>query len=72
MSGTDLSALFDEEPELDDPDDIFAQAVAEQLAEEQKQNQPEQTDDEQDELIEEIELDEPDGDSVDVGSLASV
>ncbi len=71
LSGTDLSALFDEEPELDDPDDIFAQAVAEQLAEEQKQNQPEQTDDEQDELIEEIELDEPDGDSVDVGSLAS-
>lgn len=74
LSGADLSALFDEEPELDDPDDIFAQAVAEQLAEEQKQNQSKQTDDkqdEQDELIEEIELDEPDIDSVDLGTPAS-
>ena len=32
LSGTDLSALFDEEPELDDPDDIFAQALAAQEA----------------------------------------
>jgi pilus assembly protein FimV len=69
LSGADLSALFDEEPELDDPDDIFAQAVAEQLAEEQKQAQ--QTDDEQDELIEEIELDEPDNDTFDVGNPVS-
>ncbi|MBU0912710.1 MAG: hypothetical protein KKF22_09255 [Gammaproteobacteria bacterium] len=66
LSGADLSALFDEEPELDDPDDIFAQAVAEQLAEEQKQAQ--QTDDEQEELIEEIELDEPDSDTFEVGN----
>lgn len=74
LSGTDLSALFDEEPELDDTDDIFAQAVAEQLAEEQKQSQPKQTDDQddQDELIEEIELDEPDIDTVDLDSPASV
>ncbi|CAI3801596.1 FimV/HubP family polar landmark protein [Rheinheimera sp. MM224] len=76
LSGTDLSALFDEEPELDDTDDIFAQAVAEQLAEEQKQKQPEQADDEQaddeqDELIEEIELDEPDSDTFDVGNPVS-
>lgn len=71
LSGSDLSALFDEEPELDDADDIFAQAVAEQLAEEQKQNQSKQTDDEQDELIEEIELDEPDIDSVDLDSPVS-
>jgi len=59
LSGADLSALFDEEPELDDSEDIFAQAVAEQLAEEQKQKQTEQATDEQDELIEEIDLDEP-------------
>jgi FimV-like protein len=59
LSGADLSALFDEEPELDDSEDIFAQAVAEQLAEEQKQKQAEQAQEEQDELIEEIELDEP-------------
>jgi pilus assembly protein FimV len=72
LSGTDLSALFDEEPELDDPDDIFAQAVAEQLAEEQKQNQPEQTEDELDELIEEIELDEPDSDTFDMSNPVSV
>ncbi|WP_233080081.1 FimV/HubP family polar landmark protein [Rheinheimera soli] len=69
LSGADLSALFDEEPELDDPDDIFAQAVAEQLAEEQKQ--AEQTDDEQDELIEEIELDEPDSDTFAVSNKVS-
>jgi len=71
LSGADLSALFDEEPDLDDTDDIFAQAVAEQLAEEQKQKRPEQADDEQDELIEEIELDEPDSDTFDVGNPVS-
>lgn len=60
LSGADLSALFDEEPELDDTEDVFARAVAEQLAEEQKQKQTEQAPDDQDELIEEIELDEPD------------
>jgi len=64
LSGADLSALFDEEPELDDTEDVFAQAVAEQLAEEQKQKQTEQTPDELDELIEEIELDEPDNELV--------
>ena len=69
LSGADLSALFDEEPELDDPDDIFAQAVAEQLAEEQKQVQ--QADDDSDELIEEIELDEPDSDTFEVANPAS-
>ncbi len=66
LSGADLSALFDEEPELDDAEDVFAQAVAEQLAEEQKQKQAQQSDDEQDELIEEIELDEPEQDSVEI------
>lgn len=64
LSGADLSALFDEEPELDGTEDVFAQAVAEQLAEEQKQKQTEQTPDELDELIEEIELDEPDNELV--------
>lgn len=64
LSGADLSALFDEEPELDDTEDVFAQAVAEQLAEEQKQKQTEQTPDELDELIEEIELDETDNELV--------
>ncbi|KOO59146.1 hypothetical protein WH43_06110 [Rheinheimera sp. KL1] len=64
LSGADLSALFDEEPELDDTEDVFAQAVAEQLAEEQKQKQTEQTPDDLDELIEEIELDEPDNELV--------
>lgn len=69
LSGADLSALFAEEPELGDTDDIFAQAFAEQLAEEQKQKQPEQTqDDDQDELIEEIELDEPDAELVSQGA----
>jgi FimV-like protein len=71
LSGADLSALFDEEPELDDSEDIFAQAVAEQLAEEQKQKQAEQTEDELDELIEEIELDEPDSDTFDVSNPVS-
>lgn len=60
LSGADLSALFDEEPELDADEDIFAQALAEQLAEEKKQKQVDETDDEQDELIEEIELDDLD------------
>lgn len=64
LSGADLSALFDEEPEQDDTEDVFAQAVAEQLAEEQKQKQPEQAPDDLDELIEEIELDEPDNELV--------
>ncbi|MDR7122937.1 FimV/HubP family polar landmark protein [Rheinheimera soli] len=71
LSGADLSSLFDEEPELDADEDVFAQAVAEQLAEEQKQKQNEQTNDEQDELIEEIELDELDGDTFEVSSPAS-
>jgi pilus assembly protein FimV len=71
LSGADLSSLFDEEPELDADEDVFAQAVAEQLAEEQKQKQNEQANDEQDELIEEIELDELDGDTFEVSSLAS-
>ena len=71
LSGADLSALFDEEPELDDSDDIFAQAVAEQLAEEQKLKQAQQPDDELIEEIEEIELDEPDNDTFDVSHLAS-
>ncbi len=70
LSGADLSALFDEEPELDDTEDVFAQAVAEQLAEEQKQKQAQQPGDEQDELIEEIELDEPELDSVEVSKPA--
>lgn len=64
LSGADLSALFDEEPEQDDTEDVFAQAVAEQLAEEQKQKHPEQAPDDLDELIEEIELDEPDNELV--------
>ena len=71
LSGADLSALFDEEPELDNTDDIFAQAVAEQLAQEQSQQVKEQTTavlDEQDELIEEIELDEPDAETFEVNS----
>jgi FimV-like protein len=71
LSGADLSALFDEEPELDNPDDIFAQAVAEQLAQDQSQQVKEQTTavlDEQDELIEEIELDEPDAETFEVNS----
>ena len=72
LSGADLSALFDEEPELDDSEDIFAQAVAEQLAEEQKQKQAEQNEDELDELIEEIELDEPDSDTSDLSNPVSV
>lgn len=71
LSGADLSSLFDEEPELDADEDVFAQAVAEQLAEEQKQKQNEQTNDEQDELIEEIELDELDSDTFTVSSPAS-
>jgi len=68
LSGADLSALFDEEPDLDDDEDIFAQAVAEQLAAEQKQKTPEpaalqpteELEDDDDYLIEEIDLDEPD------------
>jgi FimV-like protein len=68
LSGADLSALFDEEPDLDDDEDIFAQAVAEQLAAEQKQKTPEppalqsteEVEDDDDYLIEEIDLDEPD------------
>ena len=71
LSGTDLSALFEDELESDDPDDIFAQAVAEQLAQEQSQNAPEQQAEEQvdqDELIEEIELDEPDIETFEVGT----
>ncbi|WP_164731879.1 FimV/HubP family polar landmark protein [Rheinheimera mangrovi] len=72
LSGADLSALFDEEPELDDSEDIFAQAVAEQLAEEQKQKQAEQNEDELDELLEEIELDEPDSDTSDLSNPVSV
>jgi pilus assembly protein FimV len=59
LSGADLSALFESEDE--NPDDVFAQAVAEQLAEEQKQEA--KADDGSDELIEEIELDEPDNDT---------
>lgn len=62
LSNTDLSALFEEDPE--DSDDIFAKAVAEQLAEEQKQKQTEPVLDDPDELIEEIELDEPEGDEL--------
>lgn len=69
LSGADLSALFDEEPELDADEDIFAQAVAEQLAEEQKQKQTEPV---EDELIEEIELDEPDSDAFEIKAPASV
>lgn len=69
LSGADLSALFDEEPELDEDEDVFAQAVAEQLAEEQKQTQ--QTADELDDLIEEIELDELDIDTFMSGSSVS-
>lgn len=71
LSGADLSALFDEEPELDADEDIFAQAVAEQLAEEQKQKRAEEADDDQDELIEEIELDELDIDTFEVTAPVS-
>ena len=71
LSGADLSALFDEEPELDADEDIFAQAVAEQLAEEQKQKRADEADDDQDELIEEIELDELDIDTFEVTAPVS-
>lgn len=60
LSGADLSALFDEEPELDAEEDLFAQAVAEQLAQEQKQKQAQADTEDQGELIEEIELDDAD------------
>jgi FimV-like protein len=69
LSGADLSALFDEEPELDADEDLFAQAVAEQLAQEQKQKQTEVVEDDPDELIEEIELD--DADELDISSTTA-
>ncbi|WP_337880702.1 FimV/HubP family polar landmark protein [Rheinheimera sp.] len=60
LSGTDLSSLLEDDSLDESADDIFAQAVAEQLATEEKQKAAQSTEEPpaDDELIEEIELDD--------------